>query len=105
MLEFASGKGIDKDQLSRCIDTRATEEEVNKTRDEGHALEINSTPTTFVNGRRMVGTLQWPDLKRVIDYEIEYQKTAKNAGEDCGCNISLPMPGVAPQTPKIGLKP
>jgi hypothetical protein len=41
----------------------------------------------------MVGAVQWSDLKRVIDYEIEYQKTAKNAGEDCGCSISLPMPG------------
>jgi protein-disulfide isomerase len=103
VLEFAAGKGIDKDQLSRCIDSRATEEEVNKTRDEGHSLEINSTPTTFVNGRRMVGTLQWPDLKRVIDFEIEYQKTAKNAGEDCGCNLSLPIPGVAaqPATPTL----
>jgi protein-disulfide isomerase len=103
VVEFAAGKGIDKDQLSRCIDTRATEEEVNKTRDEGHALEINSTPTTFVNGRRMVGALQWPDLKRVIDFEIEYQKTAKNAGEDCGCNVSLPIPGLAsqPATPTL----
>jgi protein-disulfide isomerase len=97
VLEFAAGKGIDKDQLSKCIDSRATEEEVEKTKAEGKALEVNSTPTMFVNGRRMVGTLQWPDLKRVIDYEIEYQKTAKNAGEDCGCNVSLPMPGAAPQ--------
>ena len=59
------------------------------------ALDVNSTPTLFVNGRRMVGTVQWPDLKRVIDYEIDYQKTAKNAGEDCGCSVQLPMPGVA----------
>jgi protein-disulfide isomerase len=106
VLEFAAGKGIDKDQLSKCIDTRATEEEVNNTREEGKGLEINSTPTTFVNGRRMVGTLQWEDLKRVIDYEIEYQKTAKNAGEDCGCSVSLPMPGAAPSaTSPVGLKP
>jgi protein-disulfide isomerase len=95
VLEFATGKGIDAAQLSKCIDSRATEEEVDKTRAEGKALEINSTPTLFVNGRKMVGTLQWNDLKRVIDYEIEYQKTAKNAGEDCGCSVQLPMPGVA----------
>jgi protein-disulfide isomerase len=98
VLEFAAGKGIDAAQLSKCIDSKATEEEVDKTKAEGHDLEVNSTPTLFVNGRRMTGTLQWQDLKRVIDYEIEYQKTAKNAGEDCGCNVQLPMPGVAPQT-------
>jgi protein-disulfide isomerase len=105
VVAFAGGKGIDAPQLSKCIDSRATEEEVNKTRAEGNAVDINSTPTLFVNGRRMVGTLQWSDLKRVIDYEIEYQKTAKNAGEDCGCSVQLPMPGAAPQSNgPVGLK-
>jgi protein-disulfide isomerase len=105
VLEFAKGKGIDTAQLSKCIDSRATEEEVDKTKEEGKALEVSSTPTLFVNGRRMVGTVQWADLKRVIDYEIEYQKTAKNAGEDCGCSVALPMPGVAAQnTGPVGLK-
>ena len=105
VLEFAKGKGIDTAQLSKCIDSRATEEEVDKTKEEGKALEVSSTPTLFVNGRRMVGTVQWADLKRVIDYEIEYQKTAKNAGEDCGCSVALPMPGVAVQnTGPVGLK-
>jgi hypothetical protein len=28
----------------------------------------------------------------IIDQEIEYQKTAKNAGEDCGCELKLPAP-------------
>jgi len=97
VVEFAKGKGVDADQLSKCIDSGATEEEVNKTRAEGKGLDINSTPTMFVNGRRMVGTLQWPDLKRVIDYEVGYQKTAKNAGEDCGCSVQLPTPGVPAQ--------
>jgi len=105
VLEFATGKGIDAAQLSKCIDSRATEEEVDKTKAQGKALEVNSTPTLFVNGRRMVGTVQWADLKRVIDYEIDYQKTAKNAGEDCGCSVALPMPGVAAQNNgPVGLK-
>src|SRR3984885_2374416 len=93
VVEFAKGKGIDADQFSKCVDSGATEEEVNKTKAEGKDLDVNSTPTLFVNGRRMVGTLQWPDLQRVIDYEVGYQKTAKNAGEDCGCSVQLPTPG------------
>jgi protein-disulfide isomerase len=102
--EFAKTKGVDAGQLSKCVETGATEAEVNKTRAEGKALDINSTPTMFVNGRRMVGSLQWPEVKRVIDYEIEYQKTAKNAGEDCGCSVQLAMPGVAaPANGPIGL--
>ncbi len=104
VLEFAKGKGIDVPQLSKCIDSRATEEEVDKTRAEGRDLDINSTPTLFVNGRRMVGTVQWADLKRVVDFEIDYQKTARNAGEDCGCSVQLPMPRVAPNSGPVGLK-
>jgi protein-disulfide isomerase len=97
IVEFAGSKGIDGPQLSKCIDSRATDEEINKTKAIGKSVEVNSTPTIFINGRRMVGTVQWADLKRVIDYEIEYQKTAKNAGEDCGCNLQLPTPGANPK--------
>jgi hypothetical protein len=59
---------------------------------EGRALEINSTPTIFVNGRRLAGSVSWDQLKQIIEYEIEYQKTAKNAGENCGCELKLPSP-------------
>ena len=104
ILEFAKGKGVDGPQLSKCMETGATEQEVNKTRTEGKDLDINSTHTLFVNGRRMVGSIQWSDLKRVIDYEIDYQKTAKNAGEDCGCSVQLAIPGVAPANNSVGLK-
>jgi hypothetical protein len=51
-----------------------------------------STPTLFVNGRRLPSQVGWPDLRTIIDQEIEYQKTAKNAGEDCGCELKLPSP-------------
>ena len=98
VVEFATPKGVDGPQLSKCMDTRATEDEVNKTKALGQTVDVTSTPTLFVNGRPMVGVLQWPDLKRVIDFEIEYQKTAKNAGENCGCDIKLPTPGLGPQT-------
>ena len=40
----------------------------------------------------MSSQIPWPDLRQIIDQEIEYQKTAKNAGEDCGCEVSLPAP-------------
>ena len=42
----------------------------------------------------MVGRVDWPNLRSVIDYEIDYQKTAHNAGEDCGCEVALPGPEV-----------
>jgi protein-disulfide isomerase len=100
----AKDTGLDADQLGKCIDLRATEEEVNQTKAEGVALEVNATPTIFVNGRRMPGTVAWEDLKRIIDFEIGYQATAKNAGENCGCDLTLPTPG-APAAASPGLSP
>ena len=92
IMEFAKDKKVDSLQLSRCMDSKATENEVNRTIEMGSALEVSATPTLFVNGRKLSGAVDWPDLKRIIEYEIEYQKTAKNAGEDCGCSVTLPMP-------------
>ncbi len=92
VMEFAkTKKEIDPTQLSQCIDTKATAAEVDKSIAEGHALQVFSTPTVFVNGRQTVG-VDWERLKAVIQYEIEYQKTAKNAGEDCGCDTKLSLP-------------
>lgn len=89
VLEWAKGKEIDALQLNRCMDSKSTQAEVDRTVAEGKALNVTSTPTLFVNGRRMAGRLDWATLRGVIDYEIEYQKSAKNAGEDCGCEIKL----------------
>jgi hypothetical protein len=35
--------------------------------------------------------------------EIEYQKTAKNAGDDCACEVKLDIPGM--QVPKPATPP
>jgi protein-disulfide isomerase len=91
--EFAKGKEIDAVQLGRCIETKATEPEVAQEIALADTLRVESTPTLFINGRRRVGSQDWPTLRAIIDYEIEYQKTAHNAGEDCGCEIKLPVPG------------
>jgi protein-disulfide isomerase len=97
VMEWAgSDKEIDGLQLGRCIDTKATAAEVEKNMAEAKALAVNSTPTLFINGRRIAEKLDWPTLRAIIDNEIEYQKTAKNAGEDCGCELKLNVP-VAPQ--------
>jgi len=90
-------KTLDVLELGNCISTKATAADVDKTLAEGHALEINGTPTLFVNGRRIPNVVDWNTLRSIIDYEIEYQKTAKNAGEDCGCDMKLNLPGMDTQ--------
>lgn len=101
VLEFAKTKSLDVDSLGSCMTTKATEADVNQTLEMGRALEVNQTPTIFINGRRLAGTLPWDQMKLVIDYEIGYQKTAKNAGEDCGCDLRLTTPGAPTQSSGI----
>lgn len=102
ILDWAKGvKGIDAAQLGSCMDSKATEAEVVKDQADGRALKVDSTPTLFINGRRIAASIDWPTLRSIIDYEIEYQKTAKNAGEDCGCSIKLDVPALT-QSPPAG---
>ena len=94
VLEFAKSKSdvLDSLQLASCMDFRFRGAVVDKNAAEAKALKIINIPTLFVNGRRVIGNQGWPALRQVIDYEIEYQKTAHNAGEDCGCELKLPSP-------------
>lgn len=87
---FLNDKKLNAPNVLKCFDSKATEDDVNRSFNLGRAVDVTSTPTIFVNGRKLAGNVSWQQLKQIIDYEIEYQKTAKNAGEDCGCDISLP---------------
>jgi len=88
-------KGIDSAKLGACMEKKSSEAEVDAEMKEARDLDVNATPTMFINGRRIAQTIDWPNLKNIIDQEIEYQKVAKNAGDDCGCEVQLPVPGIA----------
>jgi protein-disulfide isomerase len=92
LMDFAKGKEIDTLRLGRCLDTKATEAEVDRSIAEGKVLQVNSTPTLFVNGRRIPSQVAWDQLQTLIRSEIEYQKTAKNAGDQSCCEVTLPSP-------------
>ena len=94
-------KDVDAVKLGACIDNKATQAEVEKELEEGRALDVGGTPTLFINGRRIPQSIEWPNLKTIIDTEIEYQKTAKNAGDDCGCEVKLDIPGMPAKTPAM----
>ena len=89
LLDFAPTANIDTIQLGRCIDTKATEADVDKDIAEAKALRIDATPTLFVNGRRLVGNYPWQNIEQIISGELNYQKTAHDAGEKC-CEVSIP---------------
>jgi protein-disulfide isomerase len=90
--EFLQGKEVDSLKFSQCFTGKETLAKVEESIAEGQALGVNSTPTIFVNGRRLNGSPEWEQLKSIIDYELDYQEVTHNAGDDCGCAIELEFP-------------
>ena len=92
VMEFAAGEGLDGLKLGRCIDSRETEKAIQESKKEGASVGVRSTPTLFINGRPLTGAIQWERLQQIVDNEIAYQKVANNAGDDCGCEVTLSTP-------------
>jgi protein-disulfide isomerase len=80
--EWAKVKPLESIQFAACMENKATEPEVARNQAEGRALAINSTPTMFVNGRRLVGGVPWQQMKTIIDHEIEHKQKC--------CEVTLP---------------
>jgi protein-disulfide isomerase len=76
VLAWAAENGVDAVKLGRCIDTKASEPEVDRSIAEGRALGVAGTPTLFINGRK-IGGLMWPDLQMVINKELEYTSPSR----------------------------
>lgn len=88
VLEFAKEKNLDTLACSRCMDAKTTEGEVEKSLAEGKALKIDQTPTLFINGRRIPGSIPWDNLKALIDGEMAFAP-ASGADEKC-CEVKIP---------------
>jgi protein-disulfide isomerase len=68
MMDLATQLGLNVETFRACMANPEAANQVKQTMEEGRALDITGTPTTFVNGRRIVG----PD-KPLLDQFIEYE--------------------------------
>jgi protein-disulfide isomerase len=91
VLEWGKANSLDGMQFGHCVETKATEAEVDKEIAEGQALRVEGTPTTFINGRRLFGNYPWSNLEQIINGEMKYQQTNHDAGEKC-CEVTIPSP-------------
>ncbi|HRJ18665.1 MAG TPA: DsbA family protein [Bryobacteraceae bacterium] len=89
--EWATANSLDLVQFARCYDQRETEAEINASIAEARSLRVDSTPTLFVNGRKVPGTVSFAQLKAIIEFEIGHAQTTGQGGEKC-CEVTLPTP-------------
>jgi protein-disulfide isomerase len=81
MTDFASQAGLNPEGFKTCMASPEAGAAVDASRANGLQLEVNSTPTIFVNGRRIVGADPHL-LEQYIKYELDQRKAQKSASKN-----------------------
>ena len=68
--DIAKDAGMDVGKFQECFDGKQTLDAVHADSNEATALGVNSTPTFFVNGRRLAGAQTADGFKQLIDREL-----------------------------------
>jgi len=77
LTDYASQLSLSPDAFKTCLASPEAAAAVEASRTNGLALQVASTPTIFINGRRIVGAD--PHLvEQNIKYELDQQKNAKH---------------------------
>jgi protein-disulfide isomerase len=74
LLHFGAEAGVDNMKLAACIDSRASLSRVEANMLEGEALGISETPTSFINGRVIIGAQPAAEFYKVIDEAMQDTK-------------------------------
>lgn len=69
MTEYAAQSGVDADTFKSCMASAQAAAAINASSANGALLEVSSTPTVFINGRRLIGADQHL-LEQYINYEL-----------------------------------
>ena len=68
--QWVAGNGINASQFSACRGDKAVAAEVDKSLKDGFSLGANVTPTAFLNGSMLEGTVEWDVLRQLINVEL-----------------------------------
>jgi len=78
MTDFAGQAGLNAEAFRACVASPAAGAAIEASKANGQRLEVGSTPTVFVNGRRMVGADPHL-LEQYIQYELAQLKSTKSS--------------------------
>ena len=73
--ELATAAGLDADKISACATTPETAARIKKSQDLGDSIDVTSTPTVFINGRKVESIASIPtydSLKLLVQFEIDH---------------------------------
>ena len=91
--QFAKDEKLDEMNFGHCMENPAAmTAEVDKEIAIGKSLNIGETPTIFLNGRRLVGNVDWENLKMIIQADLDYNQTHVASAKEKCCEITPPSP-------------
>ena len=71
---WASQIGLNQADFNKCLDSGKYKEEVQKDFNDGTSAGVSGTPSTFINGRLVVGAQPYASFKAIIDEELKKVK-------------------------------
>ncbi len=74
ILAFAKEHNLDAGKIGTCLDTHQAKAEVDKDLQQGRRLQVQQTPTFYLNGRTVPGALPWAELDTLIQMELNRPK-------------------------------
>jgi protein-disulfide isomerase len=77
-IRTATDEHLGGERVSSCMDNHATAAEIEQSIKAGEELQIQQTPTFFINGRPVNGAVPWATLDALIQMELQYK--AQNHG-------------------------
>jgi protein-disulfide isomerase len=77
LLDYGVQAGIDRDKLSACINSKATLPRVRQDYLEGEKLNVSSTPTFFINGKMVTGSLPPQAFEAIVDQALAKANSSK----------------------------
>ncbi|MGC2696690.1 MAG: thioredoxin domain-containing protein [Candidatus Angelobacter sp.] len=72
--ELATAAGYDAEKIAACAASPETDARIKKSLDLGQTLDINQTPTIYINGRAVLGLagIPYEQLKTLVQFEIDH---------------------------------
>lgn len=68
---YAQSLGLDMNKFESDWQSQAVSDKVNADRLAGSGLDINSTPTSFINGKRFAGVMTFSQLKTQVESYLQ----------------------------------
>lgn len=76
---IATAAGVDVGQVASCADSPEIHLRIQQSMELGKSVGVNSTPTLFINGRRIAGIADMPyaQLKAMVEFEVAEARKKK----------------------------